>query len=125
MVESEQILEIPLAARNVTTLVLTAGAAVQMDQSPFWGMATGVNIAVAGGQRFGVNYTLDGAEHTNRFDQTGMPQPFPKALQEFRVSTGAQDAGVGRASGASVSGVTKSGTNAFHGDLFYFGGITA
>ncbi len=121
VVESEQILEIPLAARNVTTLVLTAGAAVQMDQSPFWGMATGVNIAVAGGQRFGVNYTLDGAEHTNRFDQTGMPQPFPEALQEFRVSTGAQDAGVGRASGASVSGVTKSGTNAFHGDLFYFG----
>src|SRR5688572_8691215 len=121
VIEREQILELPLPARNVTNLIMSAGAAVEVDQSPSWGMATGVNIAVAGGQRFGVAYLLDGAEHTNRFDQTGMPMPFPDSLQEFRVSTSTQDAGTARASGASVNAVTRSGTNQFHGDLFWFG----
>src|SRR5688572_24869521 len=121
VVQREQILELPLPARDVTNLIMSAGAAVQVDRSPSWGMATGVNIAVAGGQRFGVAYLLDGAEHTNRFDQTGMPMPFPDSLQEFRVSTSTQDAGTARASGASVNAVTRSGTNQFHGDLFWFG----
>src|SRR5918993_505573 len=121
VVDRERILEIPLPARNVTNLIMSAGAAVQVDQSPSWGMATGVNIAVAGGQRFGVAYLLDGAEHTNRFDQTGMPIPFPDSLLEFRVSTSTQDAGTARASGASVNAVTRSGTNQFHGDAFWFG----
>jgi hypothetical protein len=121
VVERAEILELPLPARNVTNLIMSAGAAVQVDQSPSWGMATGVNIAVAGGQRFGVAYLLDGAEHTNRFDQTGMPMPFPDSLQEFRVSTSTQDAGTARASGASVNAVTRAGTNQFHGDLFWFG----
>ena len=121
VVERERILELPLPARNVTSLINLAGAAVTVGTSPSWGMATGVNIAVAGGQRFGVAYMLDGAEHTNRFDQTGMPMPFPDSLQEFRVSTSAQEAGTGRASGASVNAVTRSGTNTFHGDLFWFG----
>ena len=121
VVERERIVELPLPARNVTNLITLAGAAVTVGASPSWGMATGVNIAVAGGQRFGVAYLLDGAEHTNRFDQTGMPMPFPDALQEFRVSTSSQDAGTGRASGASVNAVTRSGTNSFSGDLFWFG----
>lgn len=121
VMERERILDLPLPARNVTNLINLAGAAVTVGASPSWGMATGVNIAVAGGQRFGVNYLLDGAEHTNRFDQTGMPMPFPDALQEFRVSTSSQEANTGRASGASVNAVTRSGTNQFHGDLFWFG----
>ena len=121
VIESERILELPLPARNVVNLINLAGAAVTVGASPSWGMATGVNIAVAGGQRFGVAYMLDGAEHTNRFDQTGMPMPFPDALQEFRVSTSSQEASTGKASGASVNAVTRSGTNAFRGDLFFFG----
>ena len=95
MIERERILELPLPARNVTNLIIIGGRGRDVGQSPSWGMATGVNIAVAGGQRFGVDYMLDGAEHTNRFDQTGMPMPFPDSLQEFRVSTSTQEAGTG------------------------------
>ena len=121
VVERERILELPLSGRQVNDLITLSGAAVQVDQSPSWGMATGVNISVAGGSRFGVAYMLDGATNTNRFDQTGMPTPFPDALQEFRVSTSTQEAGTGRASGASVNAVTRSGTNQFDGNLFWFG----
>src|SRR5262249_18006376 len=51
---------------------------------------------------------------------TSLPLPFPDALQEFKFSTSTQDASNGMRSGAAVNGVTKSGTNAFHGDLFEF-----
>ena len=46
-----------------------------------------------------------------------MSLPFPDALQEFKVETGATGAQNGMKSAGSVSLVTKSGTNEFHGDL--------
>src|SRR5437667_890367 len=77
-------------------------------------------IAVAGGLPSGVNYALDGAQHNNPYDNLSLPLPFPDALQEFRVETSALSASQGQHSGAQVNSVTKSGTNAFHGDLFEF-----
>src|SRR5262245_32061983 len=120
MMERERILELPLSGRKVTDLVVLTGAAVQTGQPPVWGMNTSVNISAAGGRGFSVGYSLDGALHTNRFDGTNMPLPFPDALQEFRVNTGTQDSGTARSSGASVSSVTKSGTNSIHGDAFWY-----
>src|SRR5438445_3178021 len=49
-----------------------------------------------------------------------MSTPFPDALQEFKVETGATGAQNGMKSAGSVSMVTKSGTNQFHGNLFEF-----
>src|SRR5437773_11532361 len=49
-----------------------------------------------------------------------MPLPFPDALQEFRLSMSTQNASEGGRSSAAVNAVTKSGTNAFHGDVFEF-----
>src|SRR5262249_38749872 len=46
--------------------------------------------------------------------------PFPDALQEFKVESSALPAQYGYHSDAVVSAITKSGTNAFHGDLFEF-----
>jgi hypothetical protein len=46
--------------------------------------------------------------------------PFPDALQEFKVETSATSAQSGVKSSGSVSLVTKSGTNAIHGDVFEF-----
>jgi hypothetical protein len=122
VVEGERILELPLAARDATSLITLAGAAVDVGAGAIGGtMTTGTAISVAGGQRMGVLYTLDGAMHNNRWFEGNMPTPFPDALAEFRVSTSAQEAQTGRSSGATVSQVTKSGTNDFHGTLFWFG----
>jgi hypothetical protein len=120
VIDEERILELPLNAREVTDLITLSGAAVTVPPSATATMVTGVNISVAGGARFGVQYLLDGAMSNNRFDGSNMPLPFPDALQEFRVSTSAQEAAVGRSSGASVNAVVKSGTNAYHGSLFWF-----
>jgi len=120
VIESQRILELPLNGRTPTDLISLAGAAVQTGVSPTYSMNTGVRIAVAGGLDFGVYYALDGAPHLNLYDTTNMPLPFPDALQEFKVETSTQDASAGTHSGAQVNSVTKSGTNAFHGDAFEF-----
>ena len=120
VVESQRIVELPLNARQVTQLITLSGLAVQTGASPGYSMNTGVRISVAGGNDFGVSYSLDGAPHLNNFDGTGMHLPFPDALQEFRLTTGAQEAAGNIRAGASVNAVTKSGTNVIRGSAFEF-----
>ena len=67
-----------------------------------------------------LNYTLDGANHNTYQDNSYVAMLFPDALEEFKVETSASGAQTGMKSAGSVSMVTKSGTNTFHGDLFEF-----
>src|SRR5215475_12254621 len=122
VMETQRILELPLNGRNVTELItLGAGATnvPEFSSSPR-SMQGQLAISVAGGLPSGVNYSLDGGQHTNPYDNLSLPLPFPDALQEFKIETSALSAAQGQHSGAQVSTVTKSGTNDFHGDLFEF-----
>ena len=120
VVENERILELPLQGRQVTDLIVLAGAAVQTGTADSRSMQGGVSISVAGGLSFGVAYSLDGAMHNNPQNNANLPMPFPDALQEFSVATSGLSAQSGVHSGASVNAVTKSGTNALHGNGFEF-----
>src|SRR2546425_1933674 len=121
LMETRQILELPLNGRGVTELIALSGAAVvPNDGSSSRSISGQQNIRVAGGLSGSVHYSLDGAMHTNPYDNLSLPLPFPNALQEFKVETSALNAAPRDASGAQASAVTKSGTNEFHGDLFEF-----
>ena len=122
IMEIERVLELPLNGRNAQELVLSVGAAVDVAQysSSPRSMQGQRAFSVAGGLASGVTYTLDGAMHNNPYDNLSLPFPFPDALQEFKVETGALSASQGQHSSAQVSSVTKSGTNDFHGSLFEF-----
>src|SRR5258708_22800114 len=63
---------------------------------------------------------LDGGTHNDPFNNLTLPIPFPDALQEFKVETSALPARYGQHASAAVNAVTKSGTNAIHGDVFEF-----
>ncbi len=74
-----------------------------------------------GGIRNPIGYNTDGHQssinwHHGLRDETG---PAPELLQEFRIETN-QAAEKGFNSGVSVEMITKSGTNDFHGSLFWF-----
>jgi hypothetical protein len=121
VVDTQRLLELPLNGRQATDLIPLSGLAITTAAAPpTYTMNTGPSIAVAGGMSWSVQYNLDGAPHVDTYVGTSMPLPFPDALQEFRLSTGAQDASNGGHSGATVDAVTKSGSNAFHGSLFEF-----
>ena len=119
VMETARIVELPLNGRNAQELVLLGGAAQQV--SPAGGYSFGgtrLAIATAGSIGTGTDYTLDGIRHVDPYDSLALPLPFPDALAEFKTEIGGQSAQ--QAKGSQVSAVTKSGTNAFHGDLFEF-----
>ena len=119
VVENARILELPLNGRNVQDLITLAGGAVSSGDSTTRFFAGTPYVSFGGApQGFGVDYSLDGAQHFNFATGIGMPMPFPDATQEFKVETGGLSANRGRSS--TVGGVTKSGTNELHGDLFEF-----
>ena len=122
VVENTRILELPLNGRQAVELIALSGAAAPASlvdasaRDPF----AKASFSVAGGLNNGVNFTLDGAYHNNPQSNGYMTTPFPDALQEFKVETSATSAAGGVKSAGSVSLVTKSGTNEFHGSLFEF-----
>ena len=123
VMENARILDLPLNGRAMIELVALAGASTPAPivdgtggRDPF----SKGNVSVAGGLNTGLNFTLDGAYHNNPYDNGYMSMPFPDALQEFKVETGATGAQGGVKSSGTVSLVTKSGTNQFHGDAFEF-----
>ena len=120
VVEQERIVELPLQGRQVTDLIFAVGAAVDMGRPNNRSFQGGVNISVAGGLSFGVAYLLDGALHNDPQNAAGLALPFPDAVEELRVTTSGTNAENGVRSGASVSVVTKSGTNRFSGNAFEF-----
>jgi hypothetical protein len=123
VVDQQRVVDLPLNGRVPTELIFLAGAAAQAPNADLISTKNypgEAPISVAGGLATGTTYLLDGGSHNDPFNNLNLPLPFPDALQEFKVETSALQAQYGQHSGGAVNAVTKSGTNAFHGDAFEF-----
>ncbi len=123
VMDGARVLDLPLNGRQATDLILLTGGSVTApggDQTGSKSFYSSTTISIAGGQSSGTNYMLDGAEHVDTFTNINLPFPFPDALQEFSVETSTLPARNGMHPGGVVNVVTKSGTNALHGDAFEF-----
>ncbi len=79
--------------------------------------------SVSGGRSDQGNITLDGMDDNDQINGTaftGVLRSTLDSTEEFRVTTSNGTADSGRSSGAQVSLITKSGTNAFHGGLYEY-----
>ncbi len=120
VMENQRILELPLNGRVATDLIQYTPGVIPQGVAGNGGYPGTQQFVIAGGQAFGVAYYLDGSVYNNPWDLANMPLPMPDALQEFKVETSTLTASNGIHAGGTVTGITKSGTNEFHGGLFEF-----
>ncbi|MDQ6708564.1 MAG: carboxypeptidase-like regulatory domain-containing protein, partial [Acidobacteriota bacterium] len=129
VVSTLKIIDLPLNGRNAAALVLLSPGTADLNTGNSRGSGDtqqgasypGAQSITSNGSRAdGVNYHLDGGSNIDHYTNVNNPFPNPDALEEFSVQTNNYSAEFGRASGAVVNVVTKSGTNAYHGDVFEF-----
>ena len=123
VIQPEQVVDLPLNGRQVSQLIGLSGASIANAAGGLTGSLgypTAIAFSIAGSQGNETNYSLDGSPNMDYRTNVGGALPFPDALQEFKVETSALPADAGGRPGGSVGAVTKSGTNAIHGDLFEF-----
>jgi hypothetical protein len=125
---SEKIQEIlvedaPLGVnRNFQSLLnLVPGVApVQFQHSQFFNAESSLQTEVNGQMREGNNFMIEGTDDNER---TGLLQiyiPPVEAIETVDASVANHDPELGRASGAVVNVILKSGSNAFHGEAYEF-----
>jgi outer membrane receptor protein involved in Fe transport len=114
-ISAVQISELPIATRNPVSLALTLpgvstnryGAGVQ-------------TFSVNGSRGRSNNFLIDGTENNDiSVAGQGFQIKNPDSVAEVSVQTSNYDAEFGRAGGAVVNTITKSGTNQFHGSAAY------
>ena len=125
VVERQRISGLPLNGRNVAQLVLTVPGAVNApnggaDQGATKTFPSAVTYSANGSRQAQISYQLDGGNYVDEYTNVNQPFPFPDALEEFSVQTSNYTAQYGQNAGAVVNVITKSGTNSFHGDAFWF-----
>lgn len=118
-VTGQAVRNLPLNGRNVLQLALLQPGVTNDYPGSLTGII-GALFSVSGNRSDSVNYLLDGGNNTNILFNTVVLNPNPEAVAEFRILTSNYTAEYGRNVGGTVSVVTKSGTNAFHGGIYDF-----
>src|SRR5215472_7321675 len=117
LVDSKQMLDLPLITRDPYSLVLLSPGTSQTNTSMG-------GFSVNGGRDRNNNFLLDGVDN-NDTSVPGIPDGLvaanPDSTEEFRVITDNFNPEYGRNTGAIIDVVTKSGTNTFHGGAREFG----
>lgn len=122
VVTGETIRQLPLPTRNFQQL-LTLSPGAQSGVSNTTDLGRGDAVISVNGQRTTSNSVRINGVDANSIGTNSTPNiavPATDSLQEFIVQTSLYDASNGRNSGGNVEAVTKSGTNNFNGNVYYF-----
>ena len=118
VVSRREVAYLPLNGRNPLSLIMLEPGLVQRTTG-----AAGSGTHVFGSRDRAHNVTIDGIEA----NESSVPNPQsnlhrlnPDNVQEYRVVTLNATPEFGRNSGANVAIATRSGTNDFHGDVFWY-----
>jgi len=118
VVESNQIVNMPLLGRNFVNLQeLEPGVVGGADR---FGTGGHTDFATNGGESTFNVFLIDGTDTNDIVLNSTTFVPSPDALSEFRMVTSTLNPEYSRSSGAILTALIKSGTNSFHGDAFDF-----
>ena len=118
-IDQRRINDLPINERSATGFALTLSTVGRDNGRPIGPAPTsGLNI---GGQRGRSTLVqVDGADYTDNSINAARSTVSQEAVQEYQVATNSYAPEFGRATGGIVNVVTKSGTNAFQGNIFGF-----
>jgi hypothetical protein len=123
---AQSVQDLPLNGRNFVTLIQsTVGVAAGPSNSILSGTRPDerrqtANITANGQNEVFNNQLIDGMDNNEREQFTLLMRPSIDMIQEVKVDTNSYPAEVGRAGGAVINLLTKSGTNEFHGGVYEF-----
>lgn len=119
VVDERQMKSLPLILRDPYQLILLSPGTVATN--------SGLNgFSVNGARERNNNFLLDGGDNNDPgVPAGGLTSLNPDATQEFRIISNNYSAEFGRNAGAVIDIITKSGTNALHGDVYWFGRYNA
>src|SRR5438067_10364829 len=122
VVDSRQINDLPLNGRRYADLAL-----LEPGVQKFYGAANPApdRFSVNGNLELQNNFRLNGIDNNSWSENlqefsVQVVQPPPDAIQEFRVQTRTYSSEFGNSAGAVINATLKSGTNAYHGNLFEY-----
>lgn len=122
VIEGQTIRQLPLPSRNFQQL-LTLQSGAQSGVSNTTELGRGDNPISVNGQRQTSNSVRINGVDANSIGTNSFPNlavPAPDSLQEFIVQTSLYDAASGRNSGGNIEAITRSGSNQFRGNVYYF-----
>ena len=117
-INSRSVQDLPTRGRNFSEYVLLTPAVMQESDRQ--------GLVIAGQRSINSNVSIDGTDFNDSLqgNQRGGNEAvffFPQtAIREFQVVRSGVTAEVGRTNAGFVNAVTKSGTNNFHGEGFFY-----
>jgi hypothetical protein len=127
LVSREQIADLPLSSRDFSDLITLQAGTMQYRHAGDGGAAVngyGARISVSGARPTQNSFSLDGADinTATQLIPSGVDGAMlgVEAIREFKVLSSNYSAQYGRAAGANLMAVSRSGTNEFHGSLFEY-----
>ncbi len=133
VITGEQMAAVPLNGRSFTDLLALQSGVVPVTSlttdttqdvgvsafSPSGDLNPGT-ISINGQREFANSFVVNGSDVEEDVNMGAAIVPNLDSIAEFRILTNNFDAEYGEFSGGQINVVTKSGTNAFHGDVFEF-----
>lgn len=119
VITTQQAQDMPLNGRNyLGMLSLTPG--LVGNAVTFASVGSGISFSANGAHVGMNNFVLDGVDNNSNDNRAYAIDVNLDAIAEFKIQTSSYDAEFGRAGGAAVNAVIKSGTNQVHGSAFEF-----
>jgi hypothetical protein len=119
VVGQQQIENLPINGRNfISFSIITPG--VTTDRTPQQGASLTSGLSFTGQRARSNNIMVDGLDNNDIVVGAVRATFSQEAIREFQVVTDSYSAEFGKATGGVVNIVTKSGTNEFHGNAFYY-----
>src|ERR1700730_16280631 len=117
VIDTRWVHTLPLVNRDFIDLALLVPGTYPVEQGS---ELEGASLVVNGARAKMNNFLLDGADNNDYTINQSLPFQIVEAMQEFRVQASTENAEFGRSGGAQINVVSRSGSNAIHGELFEF-----